>query len=81
MKHFVPEDGTYVYFRIHEQQTIMVLVNTSKEEKTLDATRFQEVLGDFTTAKNVITNTNIDLGATLVLPSKEASVWELKDEL
>ena len=81
MKHFVPEDGTYVYFRIHEQQTIMVLVNTSKEEKTLDATRFQEVLGDFTTAKNVITNTNIDLGANLVLPSKEASVWELKDEL
>ena len=75
MKHFVPEDGTYVYFRIHEQQTIMVLVNTSKEEKTLDATRFQEVLGDFTTAKNVITNTNIDLGANLVLPSKEASVW------
>ena len=81
MKHFVPEDGTYVYFRIHEQQTVMVLVNTSNEEKTLDATRFQEVLGDFTTAKNVITNTNIDLGATLVLPSKEASVWELKDEL
>ena len=76
---FVPEDGTYVYFRIHEQQTIMVLVNTSKEEKP-DATRFQEVLGDFTTAKNVITNTNIDLG-NLVLPSKEASVWELKDEL
>ena len=59
----------------------MVLVNTSNEEKTLDATRFQEVLGDFTTAKNVITNTNIDLGATLVLPSKEASVWELKAEL
>lgn len=81
MKHFVPEDGTYVYFRIHEQQTVMVLVNTSNEEKTLDATRFQEVLGDFTTAKNVITNTSIDLGATLVLPSKEASVWELKDEL
>ena len=59
----------------------MVLVNTSDEEKTLDAARFQEVLGDFTTAENVVTGAREILGSTLVLPPKEASVWELKAEL
>ena len=81
MKHFIPENGTYVYFRLHEQQTVMVLVNKSDEEKTLDAARFQEVLGNFTTAENVVTNAGKELGPTLVLPPKEASVWELKAEL
>ena len=81
MKHFIPENDTYVYFRLHQQQTVMVLVNTSDEEKTLDAARFQEVLGNFTTAENVVTNAGKELGPTLVLPPKEASVWELKAEL
>ena len=59
----------------------MVLVNTSDDEKTLDAARFQEVLGNFTRAENVVANTGKKLGSTLVLPPKEASVWELKAEL
>ena len=60
MKHFIPENGTYVYFRLHEQQTVMVLVNTSEEEKIVDSTRFQEVLSEYTKAENVITNTTIE---------------------
>lgn len=81
MKHFVPEDGTYVYFRMHEQQTIMVLVNTSNEEKRLSTTRFQEVLGAFNSATHVLDNTQFELGDELVLPPNEASVWELTNEL
>jgi glycosidase len=33
---FAPEDGIYVYFRYDEKQTVMVVMNTSKEEKILN---------------------------------------------
>jgi glycosidase len=81
MKHFIPENGTYVYFRLHEEQTVMVLVNTTEEEKRLDAKRFQEVLGSFKSAEHVLNGDRFELGSELVLPPKEASVWELTNEL
>ena len=30
---FVPQDGVYVYFRYDDKQTIMVVMNTAKENK------------------------------------------------
>lgn len=81
MKHFIPENGTYVYFRLHEEQTVMVLVNTTEEEKRLDAKRFQEVLGSFKSAEHVLNGDRFELGSELVLPPNEASVWELTNEL
>jgi len=81
MKHFIPENGTYVYFRLHEEQTVMVLVNTTEEEKRLDAKRFQEVLGSFKSAEHVLNGNRFELGRELILPPNEASVWELTNEL
>ena len=42
--HFVPEAGSYVYFRFDASQTIMVILNQSKETEALDLARFDEVL-------------------------------------
>ncbi|RMG81389.1 MAG: alpha-amlyase, partial [Bacteroidetes bacterium] len=41
--HFVPENGVYVYFRLHDAQKIMVVFNKNAAPETLDLTRFAEI--------------------------------------
>jgi glycosidase len=44
MKHFIPEDDVYTYFRVDEQSTVMVISNTHpNEERVVDLSRFAEV--------------------------------------
>ncbi len=35
MMQFVPEDGVYVYFRYDNNQTVMVVMNTAKDQKNI----------------------------------------------
>jgi neopullulanase len=42
MKHFVPQDNVYTYFRYDDESTIMVVINSNEEEKALDTSRFRE---------------------------------------
>ena len=35
MTHYIPEDNTYVYFRYDEKETVMVIINNSKENKSI----------------------------------------------
>jgi glycosidase len=39
---FVPEDWVYTYFRYDKNETVMVVMNTSKDPKTIDPQRFKE---------------------------------------
>ena len=52
--HFVPKDGVYVYFRVHEDQNVMIIMNQNKEEVTLSRDIFAEVLDHFKLGINVI---------------------------
>lgn len=52
---FIPENNVYVYFRIHEKQVVMVVMNNSDHEQTIDLSRFREGYTVHTQAKNVIT--------------------------
>ena len=47
MKQFVPDDGVYVYFRYDDKQTVMVVMNTSKKEKTISFNNYKEITGAF----------------------------------
>ena len=51
---FVPQDGVYVYFRYNNDQTVMVIANTAKEEKKISFERFAERTKGFTKCKDVI---------------------------
>ncbi|MET0244635.1 MAG: glycoside hydrolase family 13 protein, partial [Flavitalea sp.] len=47
MMQFVPEDGVYVYFRYTTSQTVMCVMNTNEQEKTIDLKRFNERTATF----------------------------------
>jgi glycosidase len=76
---FLPENNVYVYFRIHEQQVVMVVMNNSDMEQTIDLSRFQEGIANFTTAKNVMSGENRSLlDQQWKIPATTLSIFELK---
>ncbi len=76
--HFVPEEDIYVYFRIHEQQTVMVIMNNNAEARTIGRDRFAEILDGFTSGKNILTKEAINVRRNFKVPPKTTSIWELE---
>ncbi|WP_078063167.1 glycoside hydrolase family 13 protein [Solirubrum puertoriconensis] len=77
--HFIPDNGVYTYFRYNEQgETVMVVMNASKEAKTVDTARFAERMQGYKSAQEVITGTSLDNLASLKVPAYTAWVLELK---
>ena len=74
---FVPEESVYVYFRHTEQDKVMVVINNAGEERTIDTTRFREVLKDADSGTDVITGSIVPLHSSLVSPADDVLVLEL----
>jgi glycosidase len=74
---YVPDDGTYTYFRYDDKQTVMVVMNTGTGEKTIDPQRFSERIKGFSKAKNIVTSTVSALHNTWKIPGKTVWVLEL----
>ena len=75
---YVPEDWVYTYFRYDNRQTVMVVMNTSKDEKTVDPKRFSERTSGFNTAKDVLSGANNNLTTSWKVPGKTVWVLELQ---
>ena len=75
--HFLPEDGVYVFFRIHDDQTIMVIMNQNDDAKTIDAHRYREVLENFRSGTEVETDKKFNVGSDFKAPGKTTLVLEL----
>ncbi|MBO6622289.1 MAG: glycoside hydrolase family 13 protein [Balneola sp.] len=76
--HFIPQDNVYVYFRVHKDQTVMVVMNNSEENKTMERLRFAEILDQFKTGQNVMNNKTIDLSDNFSVDAKKTVILELR---
>ena len=47
LMHYLPDNNVYVYFRYNDTESVMVVVNNSKDKQTLKLDRFQERLGSY----------------------------------
>jgi neopullulanase len=54
LKHFIPDNGTYVYFRYNDQKAIMVILS-KKDAHDFKTERYNEMLKKYKIAKDVIT--------------------------
>ena len=77
-RHFIPSDGIYTYFRYSAKETVMVVMNNNDTEKTLETSRFNEFLKDFSTGWDVITGKPVAKLTRLTLPAKSTLILELK---
>jgi glycosidase len=75
--HFFPQwNNIYVYFRYDEKEKVMVILNKSEKEETLDLKQYREILTE-PKGKDVITGKTLTLENTLKVPSKTVYVLEL----
>lgn len=77
-KHYLPENGVYVYFRYNEKGSVMVVLNNNEKQQTLDVKRFNESLKGFSKAKEILSGNEISLDASLTVPAKSPLILELK---
>ncbi len=60
MKHFVPQNGVYVYFRTCEEEKIMVISNGLSKLSHIDFAKYKEELNGYTSGVDIITNKHIN---------------------
>ncbi|WP_335964935.1 glycoside hydrolase family 13 protein [Galbibacter sp. PAP.153] len=74
---YLPQDNVYVYFRYNDNQKVMVVINNSKENTTLDLNRFKENLKEAKTGKEIIGGEEISLEKPLNIVGKTSYIIEV----
>jgi glycosidase len=75
---FLPQDGVYVYFRKHGNETVMCIINQNQQDKTVALNRFAEMTSGYQQATNVITGDTAALQAEWRIPAQTMWVMQLK---
>lgn len=76
--HFIPEGGVYTYFRMLDDEVVMVMINNSKEKKNIDTNRFSEIAAGLLQATDVMTGEAVMLKNDISLSPRSARIFELK---
>lgn len=79
MIQFIPRDGIYLFFRIADDDMVMVVVNNNIDDTNVDMTRFNEMDIIGKTAKNIVTNKIFKLENNVVFPAKTVSIIEISN--
>jgi glycosidase len=77
MIHYAPHNGIYVYGRIKDNHTVMVILNSALTDQSLKLDRFSDIIGKYTTGKDVITSATFPLNDTIIIPEKGQLILEL----
>jgi glycosidase len=75
---FIPQDTTYVYFREHEEEAVMIIMSQNSQDKTIDTKRYNECLQSFSRGRSVITGKELDALDELTIPAMGVEIIELK---
>ncbi|WP_293872426.1 glycoside hydrolase family 13 protein [Flavobacterium sp.] len=78
MTHYIPENNVYVYFRINETESVMVVINNNPVKQTFATNRFQENTNNYKTGKDIFSNVIFDLKNDISIEGKSVLVLELK---
>jgi len=75
---FVPENGVYVYFCYHPEETVMMVMNQNKESQKVETTRFAERMIGYSSAVNLITDKVTKNLKTLNVPGRSIQILRLE---
>lgn len=71
-------DGCYVYARIKDDKTVLVVLNGSNKDQSLRMDRFSDVIGTHKKGIDVITGQELNLTSSLDVPARGVFVMDLK---
>jgi len=78
MKHYIPENNVYVYFRYTDTKSVMVVMNNNTTNQTIKTNRFQESIQNYKTGKEILSGKSIDLKNEISIEGKSVLILELE---
>ncbi len=79
MKHYIPENNVYVYFRYNTKKAVMVVINNNPKEQTISLNRFKESLKEFSSGKDILSNKMLDITKKeITVKGKTSLILELQ---
>ncbi len=78
MKHYVPVNNVYVYFRYNQSESVMVIINNNPEKETFKTNRFAESIQNHLGGKDIFSGKMIDLKNDITIEGKSVLILELK---
>ena len=73
---FIPFNGIYVIARQYNGKTVLTILNGNHKQADMQLDRYAEVIGNTTTAKDVITGRTVKLDKKLSLKSRQTLILE-----
>ncbi len=73
---FVPYNGVYVVARRYGGKTVMTILNGKRSDNKVAVSRYAEIIGARTTARDVITGAAVDLTTDIPLTQRQTLVIE-----
>lgn len=61
MKHFIPQNGVYVYFRNFENEKVMVISNAFSQASVIGLSRYEEELAGYGYGIDIVTKASVNL--------------------
>jgi glycosidase len=78
LKHYITDDGLYVYFRYNKKESVMVILNSNDtKSRTITKEKYIESLHGFIKGREVITGKTIDDLKSFEIEPKTAMIIEL----
>lgn len=76
LKHYIPENDVYVYFRIKDNHKVMVLLNNNANAQPVETSRFSEDLNGVIQGRNVLSDKPFTFRNTILLEPRQALIIE-----
>lgn len=74
---FIPYKGVYVVARRYQGKTVLTILNGKRADVEMDLSRYAEVIGNQTEARDVVTGKTVKLGDVLRLKPRETMIVEM----
>ena len=76
LKHFMPENGMYVYERRHADRRAVVIMNGTDQELTIDMSIYAEILPESTTLKDIVTGDTFTVAPKMTFAPRALYILE-----
>ena len=76
LKHFMPENGVYVYQRSYKGKRVVVMMNGTDSENVIDGTIYREIMPEGTTLTDILSGEKITIDREMRLPARALYILE-----
>ncbi len=73
---FIPYAGVYVLTRQYDGRTVMTILNGTSKEATFSRARYAEVIGNTSSARDIITGETVDISKDFLMAPRQTLIIE-----